>query len=279
MDTHYYRKKLYKLAMVLLVIGGLNWGVVAFTGGDLVSRIFGKGSVIARGIFLLVALVAAFFAFQRDFYLPFLGETHVPCEVLKDMTPEGADTSIGVKVRPGAKVVFWAAEPANEDLKTVNSYKAAYLEYRNAGVATADEDGNATLKVRTPQGYTVPVKGQLPPHIHYRVCSDRAGFMGPVATVTLDGKEFFTNYVSREESHDTVNEPTDFAYIRPGNALAEINAEAAATAANSLMPESGGFVEGPKTGGADLDAAFLSPKGAQTPMLTASVPDGDRTPM
>ena len=279
MDTHYYRKKLYKLAMVLLVIGGLNWGVVAFTGGDLVSRLFGRGSVVARGIFLVVALVAAFFAFQRDFYLPFLGETHVPCAVLKDMTPEGADTSIGVKVRPGAKVVYWAAEPANEDLKTVNDYKAAYLEYRNAGVVTADADGNAVLKVRTPQGYTVPVKGQLPPHIHYRVCSERAGFMGSIVTVTLDGKEFFANYVSREETYDKVNEPRDFAYVRPGNALAEINEDARETAAQSLMPESGGFVEGPSTGGADLNAAFLSPKGADTPMLTSSVPDGDHTPM
>jgi len=279
MDTHYCRKKMYMLAMVLLVIGGLNWGVVALTGGDLVSRIFGRGSVIARGIFLIVALVAAFFAFQRNFYLPFLGEAHVPCAVLKDMTPEQADTSIGVKVRPGAKVVYWAAEPANEDLKTANDYKAAYLEYRNAGVVTADEDGNAVLKVRTPQGYSVPMKGQLPPHIHYRVCSERAGFMGPVVTVSLDGKEFFENYVSREETHDAVNEPRDFAYVRPGNALAEINEDARETATHSLMPESGALIEGPSTGGADLNAAFLSPKGAATPMLTASVPDGDHTPM
>jgi hypothetical protein len=32
----------------------------------------------------------------------------------------------------------------------------------------------------------------LSPHIHYRVCMNN-GFVGPVRTVTLDGKEYFEN--------------------------------------------------------------------------------------
>jgi uncharacterized membrane protein YuzA (DUF378 family) len=277
MDQLYLQKKLYMLGALLLVIGGLNWGIVAVTGGDLVSSIFGRGSVIARGIFLVVALAAAFFVFKRDFYLPFLGEAHVPCSVLVDKVPEGADTSIGVRVRPGAKVVFWAAEPANEDLMNVNDYRAAYLEYRNAGVATADADGNATLKVRTPQGYTVPMKGQLPPHIHYRECAER-GMMKPIVTVTLDGKEYFTNPVEREESPATIKDASDFAYVQPSTALEEINRTARKTAADSLMPESGAPVEWPLTEGAGLDAAFGPLMNSDLPTLTGSTPTGDYIP-
>ncbi len=254
----YYRKKLYMLGALLLVIGGLNWGIVALTGGDLVSRLFGRGSVIARGIFLLVALASAFFVFKRDFYLPFLGETVVPCSVLNEQTPEGATSSVTVTVKPGAKVMYWAAEPANEDLKTLNDYRAAYLEYRNAGVTTANAEGMAELKVRTPQGYTVPMKGALPPHVHYRVCGND-GFMGPIVTITLDGKEYFSNYVSREETPSPVQGPSDFAYVKPSTAVKEINATAKKTAEDSLMAESGAPDEGLKLHGSELEAAFTSP--------------------
>lgn len=277
MDQRYLQKKLYMLGALLLVIGGLNWGIVALTGGDLVSSLFGRGSVIARGIFFLVAVAAVFMVFKRDYYLPFLGETHVPCSVMADKVPEGADTSIGVRVRPGAKVVYWAAEPANEDLKSAVDYRAAYLEYRNAGVTTADADGNAVLKVRTPQGYTVPMKGALPPHIHYRECDGR-GFMKSIVTVTLDGKEYFTNPVAREESPEVVKDASDFAYVNPGTALEEINRTARKTAEDSLMPESGAPVEGPSTGGYDLDAAFGPLMQSDLPTLTSSVPTGDYMP-
>ncbi len=271
------RKKLYMLGALLLVIGGLNWGIVALTGGDLVSSVFGRGSVVARGIFLLVALAAACVVFKRDYYLPFLGDAHIPCSVLADRVPEGADTTIGVRVSPGAKVVFWAAEPANEDLKATNDYRGAYLEYRNAGVTTADADGNATLKVRTPQGYTVPLKGLLPPHIHYRECTGR-GMMRPVATVTLDGKEYFENPVSREESPAPIKDASDFAYVTPSTALAEINRDARKTAEDSLMPESGAPVEWPPAEGSDLDAAFGPLMDTRTEMLTGSTPTGDYIP-
>ena len=63
---------------------------------------------------------------------------------------------------------------------------AHYLDsdYENAGVATADPTGEAVLKVREPQAYTVPLKGRIEPHIHFRVCGD-GGWMGHVKTVFL----------------------------------------------------------------------------------------------
>jgi hypothetical protein len=125
-------------------------------------------------------------AFNRDTYLPFLGESVFPCSVLPDQIPAGATRSIQINVQPGAKVVYWATEPS--DGGSVPNYRGAYREYQNAGVTTADASGVATLKVREPQPYTVPFKGHLDAHIHFRVCGP-SGFIGRIKTIFLaDGR-------------------------------------------------------------------------------------------
>lgn len=63
----------------------------------------------------------------------------------------------------------------------MKTWNQAYADYENAGVSTADGDGVAILKVRNPQPYSVPWKGTLQPHIHYRVCGPN-GFMGRIQT-------------------------------------------------------------------------------------------------
>lgn len=45
---------------VLLVVGGLNWGLVGFFGFDLVAAIFGEMSLIARTVYGLVGLAALY---------------------------------------------------------------------------------------------------------------------------------------------------------------------------------------------------------------------------
>jgi len=46
------------IALILLVIGGLNWGLVGLWNYDLVSAIFGAGSVVANVVYILVGLSA-----------------------------------------------------------------------------------------------------------------------------------------------------------------------------------------------------------------------------
>jgi uncharacterized membrane protein YuzA (DUF378 family) len=47
------------IALVLLVIGGLNWGLVGLFQFDLVAAIFGgQGTVLARVVYVLVGLSA-----------------------------------------------------------------------------------------------------------------------------------------------------------------------------------------------------------------------------
>ena len=52
-------KTLHIVAFVLLVIGGLNWGLTAF-GYNLVSMIFGSWPMVERGIYLLVGVAAIY---------------------------------------------------------------------------------------------------------------------------------------------------------------------------------------------------------------------------
>ena len=44
--------------LVLLAIGGLNWGLVGLFGFGLVAAIFGAGSVLSRLVYVVVALSA-----------------------------------------------------------------------------------------------------------------------------------------------------------------------------------------------------------------------------
>ncbi|MEP7104832.1 MAG: DUF378 domain-containing protein [Chloroflexota bacterium] len=57
-------KKLDVIAAVLLVVGGLNWGVVAVTGSDLVGALLGSLSPASRAVYLLVGLAALYQAVQ-----------------------------------------------------------------------------------------------------------------------------------------------------------------------------------------------------------------------
>ena len=46
------------IGFVLLIVGGLNWGLVGLAKFDLVAAIFGELSILARIIYILVGLSA-----------------------------------------------------------------------------------------------------------------------------------------------------------------------------------------------------------------------------
>lgn len=58
-----------KLALALMIIGGLNWGLVGVFKYNLVDEIFGVESTLARIIYTLVG-VAALYALLRLFSAP-----------------------------------------------------------------------------------------------------------------------------------------------------------------------------------------------------------------
>lgn len=57
-------KKLDVVAAVLLVVGGLNWGLVGAANFDLVATLFGQLSPLSRIVYLLVGLSAVYQALQ-----------------------------------------------------------------------------------------------------------------------------------------------------------------------------------------------------------------------
>ncbi|MCB1500106.1 MAG: DUF378 domain-containing protein [Bauldia sp.] len=46
------------VTLLLVIVGGLNWGLVGLFDFDLVATIFGAGSVISRIVYILVGLSA-----------------------------------------------------------------------------------------------------------------------------------------------------------------------------------------------------------------------------
>lgn len=48
------------IAMTLLIVGGLNWGLVGLFSFDLVATVFGVMSPVSRVIYILVGLSAAY---------------------------------------------------------------------------------------------------------------------------------------------------------------------------------------------------------------------------
>ena len=53
-------KALKMLAVTLLVVGGLNWGLVGTTGFDLVRAIFGDMTFLSRVVYTLVGAAAIY---------------------------------------------------------------------------------------------------------------------------------------------------------------------------------------------------------------------------
>lgn len=54
-----------KIAFILVIIGGINWGLVGLFDYNLVAMIFGDMSTLTRIIYDLVGLSALYMAFNR----------------------------------------------------------------------------------------------------------------------------------------------------------------------------------------------------------------------
>lgn len=50
----------YWVALVLVIVGGLNWGLVGAFHFDLVAALFGDMSMLSRAIYILVGLSAIY---------------------------------------------------------------------------------------------------------------------------------------------------------------------------------------------------------------------------
>ena len=185
--------------IAIVLVGALNWGFHTF-GYNLVemlnrflSGVFKRRLPLDRVIYVVVAVSAVALAVQRDTWLPFLGNSVLPGAVVP-LKKNMGDTTVDVKVMPGAKVAYWAAEPetkldainkgASEGNKAVPLVRAAYDQFENSGVVVANDQGMATLVFNKGTSYIVPSGRKLESHVHYREFGED-GMMGPVKSVFI----------------------------------------------------------------------------------------------
>ena len=53
-------KTLNLITLILVIVGGVNWGLVGAANFDLVAAIFGEGSALSRLVYALVGLSALY---------------------------------------------------------------------------------------------------------------------------------------------------------------------------------------------------------------------------
>ena len=176
----------FLIAMAYVMIGALNWGLVGAFRFNLVETLLGKG-MLTRGYYIITGISALYLMFRRNTYLPFLGETALPCSLVHEHVPDHADTEVSIHgLQPGSKILYWATEAATQGLSTIKTWQQAYLEFANAGVAVVDAGGRVSLRLRKPQPYSVPIRGRLESHVHWRVCGAN-GLLGEVNTTVITG--------------------------------------------------------------------------------------------
>ena len=180
--------------IALVLVGALNWGFHTF-GYNLVemlnrffSGVFKRRLPLDRIIYVVVAISALILAFQRDTWLPFLGESVLPGAVVALKTNSG-DTTVDVKVKSGTKVAYWAAKPESKPESKPAAegpvlVKAAYDDFENSGVVVANEQGVAKLVFNKGTSYVVPSGRKIESHVHYREFGED-GMMGPVKSVFI----------------------------------------------------------------------------------------------
>lgn len=151
-----------------------------------IMMILDDNKIWKKVVSMIAALAAGWLMFQRDTYLPFLGEAVFPSTAIVDArVPEGANAELKVdmKVPDGTKVIYWGAEP-NKDV--IGNPWDAYGKYSNMGVATVS-GGKVTLKFNCPAEYKVAMGAkQLKRHIHYRTCCTMNAMMGPIETLNVN---------------------------------------------------------------------------------------------
>jgi uncharacterized membrane protein YuzA (DUF378 family) len=188
------KETIHIILFAILVIGGINWlsTAVGYNLVDIlhtnINNLFNSTIPIDKLIYIIVGIAAIILASRRDNWLPFLGQTVLPDNLLNLHTPVNYDKIITINTTPNSKIVYWAALPKgkNPDVKT------AYSDYSNSGVVMSDNSGIAKLPILQGSSYIVPSLASLnniptgrniPRHVHWRVLGLDYGMMGPVETI------------------------------------------------------------------------------------------------
>ncbi len=155
------------IARLILVFGGLFYLVQAS------GLKINYGSFGYRLLAFMIGICALYFAFDRDYYLPFLGKSVIP--IIKDGFDKTNSNNLKeiklTNLPPNTRILYWAAKSVYPTTGEVDW--RVYNDYSNSGVVQSDIIGNTIVKIECPVEYNVPLflglgKKRLKRHLHYR---------------------------------------------------------------------------------------------------------------
>ncbi len=147
-------------------------------------------STVLRIFVIFVIGAVIYMLFKKDTFLPFLGISFVPNNlILEDKSPQGANIDYVLDMKGyenGTRVIYWAA---NKTDKIIEDPFEAYKDYHNVGV-TKVVNGKAVVKIYCPDKYKVNHFGVhtslMDKHFHYRIVFKDTGMMSPVMTAKVN---------------------------------------------------------------------------------------------
>lgn len=160
-------------------------GFIIFAALELALSVFNVSIMdyfmpLKKPVYILAGISAFLFAIKRDNWLPFLGQTVFPHNILQDQEPEDATEELQISTSiPNAKIVYWASKDTQNETTPVFD---AYDDFSNAGITTTNEKGEAILKIRKSTGYIVPSGKYIKRHVHYRIGKGKHSMLGRVRT-------------------------------------------------------------------------------------------------
>lgn len=190
MKENTFEVYLYLVCVILLIIGGLNWGLIGTFNLNivkLINKYTFESPIFENIIYITVGIAAVYLSTKKSFYLPFLGNTILPPSILKNTYNTESKINLTVDAVNATMVIYWAAEPLPEDQIDGTKFAYdAYDKYSNSGVAEVI-NGKAQLMISCPQTYWVKkfgIKKTLPKHVHYRLVYP-TGWISEVKTVNI----------------------------------------------------------------------------------------------
>ena len=165
-----------KLSYILIIFGAVHCGTIGFIRLNLINYLTNAIldiPYINRYIYMCIGIAAIRLVFKKDYYLPFLGKTMLPCSTLSLKTPANASIATTIKTKPNVNVIYWVIDN-EDDMEVRDRPWKVYDIYSNSGVALSDNNGYAVLKVRSPNSSKS--------HINYRVCTS-GGMLSMIKTI------------------------------------------------------------------------------------------------
>lgn len=184
-DTFYNEVLITIIANVIVLLFTIIFGFFILLSSNV--------NFIIKLITIVVIICALLLAINRDTYLPFLGKTILPTNIIiSEKVPTGAnvDYTILLKgIKDGTKVIYWGAQSVDEKKKDIKLNPIeAYNNYINTGV-TIVSNGKAKITFFCPTKYQVNYLGfkmDIKRHIHYRLQCPETGILSSVMTLYVD---------------------------------------------------------------------------------------------